>query len=192
MSDPRDFTVTLAVGIVSKIEARGRFFGIIEAPLDALDVQLDSRAPLRRGPGGSILLSEFFSRVALTSATAQSVRVLIADESQDVSNVVTGGGGGGGGITVEETPSTVIATPDDNAIAAAATENIAANAARKRITIGVLSTADDPIRVQAVGANDASGIEVQPGTFVEIRTTASLDIRCNGAIGSVYYIFEES
>lgn len=92
-----------------------------------------------------------------------------------------------------ESPSATIATPADNALPAATTENIAANLLRRRITIGVLSTETVGVRVQAVGAADASGIEVQPGTFVELKTTASIDIRNNdGAVATSYYILEES
>lgn len=98
-----------------------------------------------------------------------------------------------GVASFSEFPSAAVATPDDNALPAATTENIAANLLRRRITIGCLSTNDVGFRVQAVGANDASGLEVQPGTFVELRTTASLDIRNNdGALATSYYIFEES
>lgn len=98
------------------------------------------------------------------------------------------------GVTaVALAPSATVASPDDNALPAATTETIAANPLRRRITIGCLSTNTVGFRVQASGANDASGIEVQPGTFVEFQTTAALDIRNNdGAIATSYYIFEES
>ena len=92
-----------------------------------------------------------------------------------------------------EAPSATVATPDDNALAAATTEAIAANPLRRRITIGCLSTNTVGFRVQAAGANDNSGLEIQPGTFTELRTTAALDIRNNdGAVATSYYIFEET
>lgn len=98
-----------------------------------------------------------------------------------------------GVASFSEFPSATVATPDDNALPAATTENIAANPLRRRITIGCLSTNTVGFRVQAVGASDLSGIEVTPGTYVEIRTTASLDIRNNdGAVATSYYIFEEN
>lgn len=98
-----------------------------------------------------------------------------------------------GNVSTTDLPSTTLSTPDDNALAAATTENIAANLARRRITLGCLSTNTVGFRVQAVGANDTSGIEVQPGTFVELRTTASIDVRNNdGAVATSYYILEEA
>lgn len=98
-----------------------------------------------------------------------------------------------GTTAVAEAPSATVATPDDNALPAATTETIAANLLRRRITIGCLSSNTVGFRVQASGANDLSGIEVQPGTFVEFRTTAALDIRNNdGAVATSYYVFEES
>lgn len=98
-----------------------------------------------------------------------------------------------GVASFSEFPSAAVDTPDDNALPAATTENIPANLLRRRITIGCLSSNTVGFRVQAVGANDTSGLEVQPGTFVELRTTASLDIRNNnGAVATSYYIFEES
>ncbi len=190
MGMPRDFTIALAAGVPHEQGAIGRFIGIIEAPAGPLDVQIDGQTALRRGPGGSILTSVPFKRVTLTSTVLQTVRVLVADEVQDVSNITTSGASGGAAPTIEA-PSDTVATPDDNAIAAATTENIAANLNRRRITIGVLSTATDPIRVQAVGANDSSGVEIVPGMSYRFDTTASLDVRCNGATGSTYWIFEE-
>lgn len=97
-----------------------------------------------------------------------------------------------GVASFSEVPSAAVATPDDNTLAASATENIAANLLRRRITIGCLSSNTDGFRVQAAGANDLSGIEVQPGTYVELKTTASLDIRNNTATSTSYYVFEES
>ncbi len=189
MNMPRDFTIDLVAATPRELGAIGKFIGIIEAPLAAIDVSIDSQTALRRGPGGSIILSERFKRATLTSSATQTVRVLVADEVQDVSNITSSGSGGTPAVTIE--PSSSVATPDDNAIAAATTEAIAANPARKRITIGVLSTATDPIRVQAAGANDNSGVEIAPGMSYRFETTAALDVRCNGATGSEYWIFEE-
>lgn len=190
MSTPRDYTVALVAGTPHEIGAVGRFFGIIEAPTGAIDVSIDGGPNLRRGAGGSIIVASSFKRIRLSTVANQTARVLIADDVQDVSNIVTAAGTS---ITVEETPSATIDTPADNAIAAATTEAIAANAARLRITIGVLSTETVPLRVQAAGAVDLSGIEIQPGQFVEFRTTAALDIRNNdAAVASRYYVFEES
>jgi len=191
MSGPRDFSVDLLAATASRIEARGRFFGIIEAPTAALDVQFDSSAPLRRGPGGSILLQDYFSRVTLTSALAQTVRVLIADEAQDVSNVVTGGGGGIS-LTVAETPSTAVASPAADVINNAAALVIAANAARLRLTISALSTNTGSVFVQATGAGAGRGVELQPGIVMEFRTRAALDVRNDSGAAQTVMRFEET
>jgi hypothetical protein len=68
---------------------------------------------------------------------------------------------------------------------------VPANASRRRITIGVLSTAAGPIRVSANGAT-LRGIEIQPGSFAEFRTTAALGIRNDGAAPTSFYLFEET
>lgn len=190
--NPQDFEVVLAANTPSTIEARGKFFGIIVAPIAPLDVQLDGNAPMRRGPGGSIHVADYFSRVILTSAFAQTVRVLIAEFPQDISNISTGGGGGVGSV-VSEQPSATITTPADVALAATDTDTIAANASRRRITIGVLSTSPVGVRVKKEGDAGARGLEISPGTFVEIRTTAALDIHnTDAADAATYYVFEET
>lgn len=94
---------------------------------------------------------------------------------------------------VAEAPSATVSALADNAIAAATTENIAPNLLRRRITIGVLSTALAAVRVKNAGGPALSGIEIQPGQYVEFRTTASLDVRNDDAVNATsYYIFEES
>ena len=189
---PREFTLALAANVPRALSVAGRFFGIIDAPVAALSVEFDGDGHvLRRGPGGSILVADEFHQVRITSTLAQSVTVVIADEPQDVSNITSSGSGGP--PQQIEAPSSTVATPDDNALPAATTEAIAANPARRRITIGVLSTETVAIRVQAAGANDLSGVEIQPGMSYRFDTTAALDVRNNdGAVATSYWIFEES
>lgn len=98
-----------------------------------------------------------------------------------------------GTVAVADSPSSTVAALADNAIAAATTENIPANLLRRRITIGVLSTALASVRVKESGGPALSGIEIQPGTYEEFRTTASLDVRNDDAVNATsYYTFEES
>lgn len=185
MSAPRDFTLTFAGGETQEIQATGHFVGIIEAPLALLDLQLDGGSAIRRAVGGSIFTAGEFRALRVTSSAAQTVRILIADERQDnFAAAITAGW--------VEAPSSAINTPVDNAIAAATTETIAANAARRRITIGVLSTATVGVRIRHVGAS-GGGLEIQPGTFAEIKTTAALEVRNNDAsTASSYWVLEES
>lgn len=190
---PRDFTIQLTAATPRELAARGKFFGIIEAPSAAIDVQLDSSTALRRGPGGSIIVGDFFNRVTLTSSATQTVRVLVADEIQDVSNIISSGAGGS--TPTAETPSSTITAPADVNVAAGATNTtlVPANAARRRVTIGVLSTSAGPIRVQATGGADASGIEIAPGMSYRFDTTAALELHAPAGLGGAdVYAFEES
>ena len=100
------------------------------------------------------------------------------------------------GVTaIAEQPSATLADTADTAQAINTQTVIAANLLRRRITIGVLSTAGNGVRVsQAGGAG--RGVEIQPGTFVEFRTTAALtvrntDVAASGA-GSTWYALEET
>lgn len=89
-------------------------------------------------------------------------------------------------------PSVAVATPAQSVIAAGGTVAVAANLGRRRITIGCLSTSPAAIRVSAAGTT-LTGIEIQPGVFVEFDTTAALTIR-NDTItaGAIAYTFEET
>lgn len=131
-----------------------------------------------------------WSYLRLTSALAQTIEIIIGDDDVEVANAVTVSGG----VLVSETPSsTIITAANDIAINAATTDaaSVPANGARRRVTIGVLSTAAGPIRVSANGVT-LRGIEIQPGQFVEFRTTAALGIRNDGAAATSFYVFEET
>lgn len=191
MSTPRDFTITLAAATVSKIEARGRFFGIIEAPAAALDVQLDNGAPLRRGPGGSIMLQEFFSRVALTSALAQNVRVLIADDVQDVSNVITGAAAGV--LPISETPASAVSDLAPVVLGTAAEAVLfAALATRRRISVHVDSANLGSCYARPAGASVNNIAQLQPGVVYNFYGTYGLDVRNDTGGNATFYLFEES
>jgi hypothetical protein len=190
---PRDFEIVLAANTPRELGAIGKFIGVIDAPSGPIDIAIDSFTALRRGPGGSVILSQPFKRCTLTSTVAQTVRVLVADEIQDVSNITSSGGGGA--PLVIEAPSEIVASPDDVAVADGATNTtlIPANTARRRITVGVLSSSAGPIRVQAAGANNASGVEIAPGMSYRFDTTAALELHApTGGGGATVYVFEES
>lgn len=99
-----------------------------------------------------------------------------------------------GVASIAESPSATFNSQADQSIAAAGSFDIAANLLRRRITIGSLSTNTDPVnlRVRDQTATTGEGIELQAGTFVELKTTAALRIRNNGAVAQTAWIVEES
>lgn len=191
MAGPRDYAKVFTGAGSELFEAAGRYLHVMAAPSGSVFLSIDDGSELERVSGEGIYIGEGFKRFKVRSAVAQTVRLMVAEEPQ-----VTGGGSSGAGATptvVSETPSATVSSLADNAIAAATTENIAANLTRRRITIGVLSTESVGVRVRASGAPASSGIEIQPGTFVEFRTTAALEVRNDdAAVATSYYIFEES
>lgn len=191
MNRPEDFEIVLTAGQPSMIERRGRFFGIIVAPLAAINIELDGAPALRRGPGGSIMLPDFFRRIRLTSAVTQTVRVLVADEPQDVSNVTTGGGGGVGS-EVSEVPSSTLASPAAVNVANNNTATIAANTARRRITVYAYDTNAGPIFLQVPAAGAGRGLGLAPGLFVELKTTAAIGVRNDSGAAADFSTLEES
>lgn len=191
MAGPRDFTHTFAVAGTQRFNVAGRYLHVVRAPTAALFVSLDDGSELERVAGEGLYVGEGFKIFEVRSPVAQTVRLMVADEPQ-----VTGGGAGSTAAmptTIQEAPSDTISSLADNALAAATTEAIAANDSRRRITVGCLSSNTVGFRVRASGAPALSGIEVVPGTFVEIKTKAALEIRNDsGATATSYYIFEET
>lgn len=101
-----------------------------------------------------------------------------------------------GTVVVATAPGSAMADTADTAQGVGTETAIAANLARKRITIGVLSTSVNGVRVSFTGGANTRGIEVQPGTFTEFDTTAALKVR-NAAINdaaanATWYAEEET
>jgi hypothetical protein len=100
-----------------------------------------------------------------------------------------------GVVAVATSPSATLADTADTAQASGTQTVIAANLLRRRITIGVLSTGGNSVRVsQAGGAG--RGLEIQPGMFTEFDTTAALTVRNDNTNGSgastTWYALEET
>jgi hypothetical protein len=96
-----------------------------------------------------------------------------------------------GTVAVAILPSGVINDVADTVQAFGTQTVIAANLARRRITIGNRETSADTIRVSGSGGAN-KGIVIQAGTFVEFDTTASLTVRNDNAAGNAtWYSFEE-
>jgi hypothetical protein len=96
-----------------------------------------------------------------------------------------------GTVAVAILPSGTINDVADTVQAFGTQTVIAANLARRRITIGNRETSVDTIRVSGSGGA-GKGIVIQAGTFAEFDTTASLTVRNDNAAGNAtWYSFEE-
>jgi hypothetical protein len=182
----RNYLQTLGAGEVATLPG-GRFF-MIKAATAVLNVETIGNAgsPVSFtgiGAGskfGPVAEGEGWTNLKLTAATAQNIEVIISDDGYfDVANTVTVSGS----VTVTDVPSTALTDRVDatNAIATEAT--IAANLSRRRITIGVLSSSNNSVRVSQAGGT-GRGIEISPGTNQEFKTTGALVVRNDNTTGS--------
>jgi len=193
--------LTQAVGAGATVTfGRGRIFNLLQAAspvtivLEGKSVQ-GGQTAIRKFvsiPAGSKFTAprgEEWTFLRLTSAAAQNVTLFVGDDDMTFNNAVTVTGV----AVVAITPSSSINAPAQSNINAATsdTTTITANLSRKRITVGNLSTSPNSIRVSADGVTN-KGLELQPGTFAEIDTTAALGIRNDGAGACTWYFFEES
>jgi hypothetical protein len=132
-----------------------------------------------------------FYEIAITSSVIQQVTLVISDSAEvDYASVVSVTGS----VLTSAAPSSTIATPADAAIAGAGIANIAANALRKRIWIGSLSSNAGTVnlRVHVSGAGAAKGFEIQAGQYEKFETSAALTIFNGDAGAQSYWVFEES
>lgn len=101
-----------------------------------------------------------------------------------------------GTVAVAILPASTFTDTADTTTAAGAQVAISANLARRRITIGVLSTSGNGVRVSFTGGANTRGVEIQPGTFTEFDNTAALVVRnadiAASAANAVWYAEEES
>jgi hypothetical protein len=140
---------------------------------------------------GPVAEGQGWRELSLNSPAAQTIEIVISDDGDfKVASAVTVSGG----VQVQEIPSAGLTDTADTSQAINTETTIAANGARARITIGVLSTSPEGVRVsQAGGAG--RGIEIQPGTQYEFRTVGALIVRNTNINGSgsdaVWYAEEE-
>jgi len=191
MSTPRDYTLDLVAGTPRELGAVGRFFGIIEAPASAIDVSLDGASVLRRAAGGSILVAQPFQRIRLSTVANQTVRILVADEVQDVSGASAGGASGSIATTdlpadsVSDIAPVVVVTATEAAL-------FAANLARRRIAVHVDSANAGSCYARPAGASVNNIAELQPGVVYNFAGLYGLDVRNDTGANATFYIFEES
>lgn len=127
----------------------------------------------------------------VTSSVNQNIEIIIGDDDVEVSNAVTVNGS----VVTTELASTAGTDTVDNAQASGTQTAIAANTSRRRITIGVISTANNSVRVSKSGGA-GRGIEIQPGTNQEFDTTDALIVRNDNTFGTAaaatWYAYEET
>lgn len=187
---PRDFTLIFAGAATREIGLAARYVHVMRAPTASVFIKLDDGDELERVTGEGIFVGSGFKNLKIRSAVAQTVRIMVADEPQ-----VTGGGTGASGgapTIVTITPASAIATPAANVIANGAALSIAANTARRRISICSLSTNTGSVFVQAAGAGAGLGIELQPGMTLELENTAAVDVRNDSGAAQTVMQFEET
>jgi hypothetical protein len=176
----------------------GRIFNLLAAPGGAVSVVADTRSqaggqsPQRifnNIPAGSKFtakVGEGWTYLRITSAVTQTITIFIGDDDMQFNNAVS--------ITglaqVAVFPSGTINDTADTAQGTGTQTQIAANANRRRITIGCRETSAGPVRVSGSGGA-GKGIVIQAGTFAEFDTTASLFVRADTAANATWYAFEE-
>lgn len=175
---------------------RGRLF-FIKSASSPLSIGVAGRpgAPIKMtniGAGlkyGPVAPGEEWQYLELTSALAQTVELIVSDDDVEIANVVSVAGV----AAVTIAPSSTVATVADVSIANGGTHSIAADAARKRITLQAPSTNTGSLRIAETGAAAAArGLELQPGMSYELATTAGLDVYNGSGASQALAKFAES
>ena len=176
---------------------QGRFF-MIKSAAAALTVECeraDSQPVVFANVGAGLQYNSLdagkWLRMKVTSQVAQTVEIVISDEAAvSFANTVNVAGA----VQMIETPSAALATPARVTRATGGASTIAANPLRKRITIANPSDNATPglLYVQAVGAGVGRGIPLDTGMFVELKTTAAIDVRNDSGASVDFTTFEET
>jgi hypothetical protein len=173
------------------VASSGRIFNLLSAPGGPISIVADRRSvqggqSLQRNftniPAGSKFTAprgEEWTYLRITSAVSQQITIFIGDDDMQFNNAVTVTGT----ASVSVNPSATINDTADTVQAFGTQTVIAANLSRRRITIGNDIVSTVPIRVSG-GGGAGKGIQIQPGTFAEFDTTASLTVRNDAAAGS--------
>jgi len=193
-------TEVIAQALTAGVQAtfgQGRLFYIKTAtsPLTIVTEQYRSGASVRKFinvPAGFKFAAdpgEGWVQMRVISALSQNVEIIIGDDDVELSNAVTVSGS----VVTQDQASTGFATTvAETALAAANSADIAANLSRRRITVMASSTNTGSLWVRDQAGITNGGIELQPGLFVELRTTAAFRIRNNSAGAQSYSLSEET
>ncbi len=194
-SEVLSFTVTAGQTTVA---GQGRIFNLLSAPGGPVSIVADTRkvqggqSPQRifnNIPAGSKFVAkdgEGWTYLRITSAVTQVITLFVGDDEMQFNNAVTVTGTAATTVI----PSSALNDTADTVQAFGTQTVIPANASRRRITIGCRSVTPDSVRVSG-GGGAGKGIEIQPGTFVEFDTTASLTVRNDNAAGNATWYAEE-
>lgn len=185
------------------VGGQGRIWNLLSAPGGNVTISADTRSVqggqspqriFKNVPPGSKFTAEkgqHWTYLRIDSPVLQTISLFIGDEDLQFNNAVSITGTA---VTTVSPSSVITPTVADHALAATTTDvaSIPANASRRRITIGLLSTSlATSIRVSDLGLT-GRGIEIQAGTFTEFDTTAALGIRNDTAAVATWYFYEES
>lgn len=190
------YSLTFTAG-QTQILPQGRFW-FIKSASSAVNIEMVKRNGqpntvdnVGAGTKFNGLETDRWYELKITSAGVQNIEIVIADDATvDFSNAVSVTGT----AVTQEAPFATFAPPVDVAVATATSSDIAANASRRAIVIGSLSTntpATLNLRVRSTGGTTEAGIELQPGMSVRIPTTAAVRIRNNDANSQTYWYYEE-
>lgn len=191
----RNYSQTLSAGQVIKLPA-GRYFyvrtasGVLDiategatgAPVEFLGVGAGSKF-------GPVPESDRWTLLRVYSASAQAIEIIISDDGLfDVASAVTVNGS----VTTAEAPSVALASPAAVVVGTGTASSIAANLARRRISISALDTNTGNLFVQAAGAGAGRGVLLPAGVTMEFKTTAALDVRNDTGANATYSTLEET
>lgn len=150
---------------------RGKFFYIKTCPNGGLSITASGRpgAPIKfsgMGAGlkyGPVDDSGVWEYLEITSATAQTIEIIIGDDDVEIA----------GAVSVTGTVTTIDATVSvvgvaDVSLAAASTTFLTQNASSKGWIIGNLSTNASAVRISHSVASATNGIELQPGEKISL------------------------
>jgi hypothetical protein len=190
-------TLVLTAGVESTA-GQGRIWYLksATAPLTMVAQKLGTGAIVRRFvnvPAGFKFKAEpgspGWDYLRITSASSQTIELIVGDDDVDVANAVSVTGS----VTVQESPSDAITDIVPVAMATATvTQLIAANTSRRRVTITNPSTNAASIFIRRALAASNDLLELQPGTFAEFKTKAGLwGIQSSGGSQNAL-VFEET
>lgn len=177
----------------------GRIFNILSAPGGSLNITAERRAVsggqtqprvFNNVPAGTKFTADKgdeWTYLRVTSTVNQTVQIFVGDEDLQFNQAVTVTGS----VNVAQTPVGTVTDHADVAVAGLGTDStIVANASRRSVTVGSLSTnapaAGKNLRVRAHGSA-AGGYELQPGTNINIQYNGALDIVNPDAGAQTYY-----
>lgn len=189
----RIFTEAFGAGETREVGAGGRLLYIIAAS-SAINVETtgtpNAPATLQGvGAGLKYRRPDRWRTLKFTSPGAQNITFAVSDDDDiEIANAVTVSGV----AAVLVSPATVFTAGGLTTLATANSLDIAANLARRRITISSDPTSAGTAWIRDQTGITDGGIPLQPGTFVELQTTAAIRVRNNTGGDCFIGIAEES